>query len=87
MKSMKKLIRTSWTGCSLDEDVLAPALLQYRNTPSRKDGASPAVKLFGRAVQDILPAYRRALSSDLTKTANEIDQGAAKTTEEHSGVL
>ena len=82
VKSMKKLICTSWTGRSLAEDVLARALLQYRNTPSRKDGASPAVKLFGRAVQDILPAHRRAFSSDWTKTTNEIDQGAAKTSEE-----
>ena len=41
--------------------------------------APPAVKLFGRAVQDILPAHHRALSSDWTKTAN---QGSAKTTEE-----
>ncbi len=48
VKSMKKLIQASWTGNSLDESKLARVLLQYRNTPSRRDGRSPAQKLFGR---------------------------------------
>ena len=52
VKSMKKLIYASWTGRSLDHDKLCRALLQYRNTPSRKDGLSPAQKLFGHPVQD-----------------------------------
>ena len=52
VKSMKKLIRTCWTGHSLETDRLARALLQYRNTPSRKDGLSPAQKLYGRPIQD-----------------------------------
>ena len=57
VKSMKKLIRTSWRGRSVDEDVLTRALLQYRNTPSRKDGLAPAQKLYGTPVQDRLPAH------------------------------
>ena len=56
VKSMKKLIRASWTGRSLDHDKLCRAILQYRNTPCRKDGLSPVQKLFGHPVQDILPA-------------------------------
>ena len=44
VKSMKRLVRASWTGSSLDEDKLARVLLQYRNTPSRRDGLSPAQK-------------------------------------------
>ena len=36
--SMKKLIQASWTDSHLNEGKLARALLQYRNTPSRKDG-------------------------------------------------
>ena len=64
VKSMKKLIRTSWKGRSMDEDALTRALLQYRNTPSRKDDLSPAQKLFGRPVQDTLPAHRRSFCSE-----------------------
>jgi len=58
--SLKKLIQTCWTGRSLDHEKFCRALLQYRNTPSRKDGLSPAQKLFGHPVQDILPAHHRA---------------------------
>ena len=57
---MKKLIRASWTGRSLDHDKLCRAILQHRNTPCRKDGLSPAQKLFGHPVQDILPAHHRS---------------------------
>ena len=60
VKSMKKLIYASWTGRSLDHDKLCRALLQYRNTPSRKDGLSPSHKLFGHPVQDTLPAHHRS---------------------------
>ena len=74
VKSMKKLIRVSWSGRSLDEDVLARALLQYRNTPSRKDGLSPAQKLFGRPVQDTLPAHRRSFSCEWQRATRDSDQ-------------
>jgi len=60
VKSMKKLIQACWTGRSLDHKKFCRALLQYRNTPSRKNGLSPAQKLFGHPVQDILPAHHRA---------------------------
>ena len=51
VKSMKKLVQTSWTGRYIDDDKLTRALLQYRNTPSRKDGLAPAMKLFGKPIQ------------------------------------
>ena len=54
------MIYASWTGRSLDHDKLCRALLQYRNTPSRKDGLSPSQKLFGHSVQEILPAHHRS---------------------------
>ena len=60
VKSMKKLLHATWTGRSLDHDKLCRALLQYRNTPSRKDGLSPAQKLFGHPMQDTLPAHHRS---------------------------
>ncbi len=46
VKSMKKIIQAAWTGKHIDEDTLTRGLLQYRNTPSRKDGRSPAQKLY-----------------------------------------
>ena len=64
VKSMKKLIKTSWYAHSLKEDKLACALLQYPNIPSCKDGLSPAQKLLGQPIQDTLPAHRRSFSSE-----------------------
>ena len=49
VKSMKKLIRRSTKQRRLDEDKLAGALLQYRNTPCVKDGLSPDQKLYGHS--------------------------------------
>ena len=57
---MKKLLQHSWNGRALDDEQFCRSLLQYHNTPSRKDGLSPAQKLFGHPVQDILPAHRRS---------------------------
>jgi hypothetical protein len=76
---MKKLIKSSWNVRSLDEEKLTRALLQYRNTPSRKDGLSPAQKLFGQPIQDTLPAHRRAFSSEWQRSIEQ----AEKLTEEH----
>ena len=42
VKAMKKIIRATWSGTHLDAGKLARALLQYRNTPSQRDGLSPA---------------------------------------------
>ena len=77
VKSMKKLIRTSWNGRSLNEDKLARALLQYRNTPSRKDGSSPAQKLFGKPIQDTLPAHRRTFSSEWQRSMEDTKKMAS----------
>ena len=57
IKSMKKLLQHSWNGRALDDEQFCRPLLQYR---SRKDDLSPAQKLFGHPVQDILPAHRRS---------------------------
>ena len=76
VKSMKNLISAAWVRRGVDEAVLARALLQYRNTPSRRDGLSPAQKLFGRPVQDILPAHRRAFAPEWQRSADDAEEQA-----------
>ncbi len=77
VKSMKKLISAAWTGRSIDWDKLSRSLLQYRNTPSRKDGRSPAQKLFGQPVQDSLPAHRRSFAEEWQQSSDDTDRKAA----------
>ena len=74
VKSMKKIILTAWTGTRLDMGKLARAMLQYRNTPSRKDGLSPAQKLFGWPIQDVLPAHHCAFTPEWQRSAAEADE-------------
>ena len=71
---MKKIIRSSWNGRFLDNDKLCRALLQYRNTPSRKDGLSPAQKLYGHPVQDILPVHHRSFSKEWQQKFQEAEE-------------
>ena len=79
VKSMKKLISAAWTGHSVNWDQLPRALLQYRNTPCRKDGLSPAQKLFGHPVQDTLPAHRRSFAPEWQRSSQEADSAATHT--------
>ena len=58
---MKKLIKAAWRHDKLDPGHVTKALLQYCNTPSQCDHLSPAQKLFGQPIQDIIPAHRRDL--------------------------
>ena len=79
VKSMKKLISAAWTGRSIHRDQLSRSLLQNRNTPSRKDGLSPAQKLLGQPVQDTLPAHRRSFAQEWQQSSDETDKIAANT--------
>lgn len=79
VKSMKKLISAAWTGRSVNWDRLSRSLLQYRNTPSRKDGLSPAQKLLGQPVQDHLPAHRRSFAPEWQQSSSDADQRATST--------
>ena len=74
VRSMKKLIQAAWTGRHLDEDKLTRGLLQYRNTPTRKDGRSPAQKLYGNPIQDTLPAHRRSFAVEWQLQSAEADK-------------
>ena len=77
VKSMKRIIRTSWGSRSLQADTMACALLQYCNTPSQKDKQSPAQKLFARPMQDTLPAYHRSFVPEWQRNTIEAEQLAA----------
>ena len=81
VKSMKKIISAAWTGHSVNWDQFSRALLQYRNTPCRKDGLSPAQKLFGHPVQDTLPAHRRSFAPEWQRSSQEADSAATHTSE------
>ena len=71
---MKKVIRGAWNGRFLDDDRLCKGLLQYRNTPSVRDGLSPAQKLFGHPMQDTIPAHPRSFSQEWQQTKEETEQ-------------
>jgi len=81
VKSMKKLIRAAWMGNHLDEETLCKSLLQYRNTPSRKDGLSPAQKLYGQPVQDSLPAHRLSFAPEWQRSVTEAEVATKRTQE------
>ena len=74
LKSMKKIICTSWNGRSLHQDKFCRALLQYRNTPSRRDGLSLAQKLYGHLTQDTLSAHRRSFSQEWQQKMEEVER-------------
>ena len=57
VKSMKRLIRENTnTDGSLNNDSFLRAVMQYRNTPDRDTGLSPAQVIFGRNLRDFLPS-------------------------------
>ena len=76
---MKRIIATSWSTRTLNEDKLCHAVLQYRNTPSHKDDLSPAQKLYGRPIQDTLPAHWRSFAPEWQRSAQLAEKQAAKT--------
>ena len=58
----------------MNEDKLCHALLQYRNTPSHKDGLSPSQKLFGHPIQDTLRAHHQSFASEWQNGIQEAEQ-------------
>jgi len=83
VKSMKKIIKIAWNGRFLDTNKLCRAFLQYRNSPSRKDGLSSAQKLYGHPIQDILPAHNRSFAPEWQCSTAEVE-GHANTTLDNS---
>jgi hypothetical protein len=59
VKSMKRLIRSNvGPGGTLDTVKMSRALMEYRNTPDRDTGLSPAQVIFGRQIRDFLPVRK-----------------------------
>ena len=57
VKSMKRLLRENiGLDGKLNTDKFQRAVMQYRNTPDRDTGRSPAQVIFGRQLRDFLPA-------------------------------
>ncbi|XP_043227719.1 uncharacterized protein LOC122384401 [Amphibalanus amphitrite] len=86
VKTTKRLIRRCWDqrSASIDPDKWTRAILQYRNTPTA-GGRSPAQVLFGRPVQDALPAHRRAFAAEWQRAAEITETAAAKRQEKVEG--
>ena len=58
VKTIKRLIMdNSGSDGSLDTDKFQRAILQYRNTPDRDTGLSPAMCVFGRVIRDFIPVH------------------------------
>ena len=92
LKSMKQLIKAAWRRHSVDLDIMAKALLQYRNTPCRRDGMSPAQKLYGCPIQDSLPAHRRSFAPEWQRPvraerATEVLEKAESFYDQHAHAL
>ena len=57
VKSAKRLLRSNVNERrDLDSIAIMRALLEYRNTPDRDIGLSPAELLYGRSLKDFLPS-------------------------------
>ena len=77
VKSMKKLIRGSWTAGSFNIDEFSKGLLHYRNAPIY-GGALPAQLVFNLPVRDCLPAHRRAFAPQWQKSATQMEKTAMR---------
>merc|ERR1712059_61011 len=59
VKSMKRMLQGNLSpNGELDTDAFSRALLNYRNTPDRDTGHSPAQVVFGRVLLDMLPIVK-----------------------------
>ena len=78
VKAAKKLLRRCWCqrDQQLDPERWTRGILQLRNTPG-PDGLSPAQLVYGRPVQDALPAHRRLFAASWQRASDAIEAAAA----------
>ena len=74
----------SFQGRRYLQDKVLNALLQYRNTPNRRDGLSPAQKLYGHPIQDVLPAHRKSFDPKHQKAFKDAEEKARITDEKQA---
>ena len=82
VKSMKKIIRRTWDAQQrrLNKEAWTRALVQYRNTPG-VTGLSPAQRLFGHPLQDLVPAHRRSFAPEWQQQADVAERRQEATQE------
>ena len=82
VKSMKKIIRRTWDAQQrrLNKEAWTRALVQYRNTPG-VTGLSPAQRLFGHPLQDLVPAHHRPFAPEWQQQADVAERRQEATQE------
>jgi len=77
----KSLLRKVWKKgerSPMSNDEWIKGILQYRNTPNKSTKLSPAIMIFGHAIQDNLPAHKSALDRKWHDEVLRVDREAAK---------
>ena len=83
VKSMKKIIHRTWDAQQrrLNKEAWTRALVQYRNTPG-VTGLSPAQRLFGHPLQDLVQAHRRSFAPTWQQLQADVAQRRQEATQE-----
>lgn len=75
VKNMKNLVKKTSPKGNVRSGSFLRGLLEWRNTP-RKDGMSPAQRLFGRAMRTLLPTHPAAFAVCHRNTIRKADRKA-----------
>ena len=77
VKAMKTMIKKYSEGGKFDDLGFQEAVLEWRNTPHKRDGRSPAQMIFGRPMRTRLPSHSFAFKPEFQESARECDLRAA----------
>ena len=81
VKWAKSLLEKCWRGrgqpLRTNEEWIK-GILQWKNTPHKSTGLSPAIKLYGHPVQDAIPCHKSCLSRSWHDKKLRVDIDAAK---------
>jgi transposase InsO family protein len=77
VKSMKALVKKICPGKSISTSAFFHAMLEYRNTP-RKDGLSPAQRIFGRPTRTRLPLHPVTFHRSIQDLIRKADRKAVQ---------